>query len=115
MKTIDQGKIAEDKACDFLQKNGLKLVKKNYHCRSGEIDLIMQDKQELVFVEVRYRKKNDYGSALDSIDQHKIKKLIAAASHYISKHPSDQPMRFDVVGFDASLKPKWVSHAFTAY
>ncbi len=115
MKTIDQGKVAENKACDFLQKNGLKLVKKNYHCRSGEIDLIMQDKQELVFVEVRYRAKNDYGSALDSIDQHKIKKLIAAASHYVSKHQLDQPMRFDVVGFDASFKPNWITHAFTAF
>ena len=115
MKTIDQGRIAENEACNFLQKNGLKLVKKNYHCRNGEIDLIMQDKHELVFVEVRYRKKNDYGSALESIDQNKIKKLIAAASHYVSQNQLDQPMRFDVVGFDASLKPNWVTHAFTAF
>lgn len=115
MKTTVQGKIAEDKACDFLQKQGLKLVEKNYYCRSGEIDLIMRDQQELVFVEVRYRAKNDYGSALDSVDQHKIKKLISAASHYISTHQADQPMRFDVIGFDASFKPNWISNAFSAY
>ena len=114
-KTRVKGKIAEDKACDYLQKQGLKLVEKNYYCRSGEIDLIMQDKQELVFVEVRYRAKDDFGSALDSVDQHKIKKLISAANHYISTHQTDQPMRFDVIGFDASLKPNWVSNAFSAF
>lgn len=115
MKTITKGKLAEEKACDYLQQQGLKLVEKNYYCRSGEIDLIMQDKQELVFIEVRYRAKNEYGSALDSVDQHKIKKLITAASHYVAKHQANQPMRFDVIGFDASFKPNWITNAFSAY
>ena len=115
MKTITQGKLAEEKACNYLQKQGLKLVDKNYYCRSGEIDLIMQDRQELVFVEVRYRAKNEYGSALESVDQHKIKKLIAAANHYVAKHQPDLPMRFDVIGFDASFQPNWITNAFPAY
>ena len=110
-----QGKLAENRACNYLQKQGLKTIEKNYFCRNGEIDLIMQDKHELVFVEVRYRKKNDYGSALESIDQHKIKKLITTANHYISKHQIDQAMRFDVIGFDASLKPNWIKNAFSAF
>jgi len=75
----------------------------------------MQDQEALVFIEVRYRAKNNYGSALDSVDQSKIQKLISAANHYVSKHQSDQPMRFDVIGFDASLKPNWVSNAFQAF
>ncbi len=115
MKTITQGKIAEDQACLFLQKKGLKLVEKNYRCRTGEIDLVMQDKKELVFVEVRYRANNDYGSALDSVDQQKIQKLISAANHYILSHQIDLPTRFDVIGFDASLKPNWVTNAFSAF
>lgn len=115
MKTSQQGQIAENEACSFLQKQGLRLIEKNYRCRTGEIDLIMQDKEALVFVEVRYRAKSDYGSALDSVDQHKIQKLISAASHYVSKHQPDLPMRFDVVGFDASLKPNWVTNAFSAF
>ena len=115
MKTIAQGRIAEEEACNFLQKKGLKLIEKNYSCRSGEIDLVMQDKQELVFVEVRYRANNEYGSALDSVDQHKIQKIISAASHYLSNHKIDQPIRFDVVGFDASFKPNWISNAFSAF
>jgi len=115
MKTSQQGQIAENEACQFLEKQGLKLVAKNYRCRTGEIDLIMQDKKELVFVEVRYRAKSDYGSALDSVDQHKIQKLVSAANHYVSKNQPDQPMRFDVIGFDASLKPNWVTNAFSAF
>ncbi len=115
MKSSQQGQVAENEACSFLQKQGLTLIEKNYRCRTGEIDLIMQDKEALVFVEVRYRANNDYGSALDSVDQHKIQKLISAATHYVSKHQSDLPMRFDVVGFDASLKPNWVTNAFPAF
>ncbi len=115
MKTTTQGNIAEDKACQYLQDKGLKLVEKNYRCRTGEIDLVMQDKETLVFVEVRYRASNEHGSALDSVDQHKIQKLISAANHYISYHQTDQPMRFDVIGFDATLKPNWVTNAFTAF
>ncbi|MGH1537296.1 MAG: YraN family protein [Gammaproteobacteria bacterium] len=115
MKTTTQGKIAEDKACQFLQKKGLKLVEKNYRCRTGEIDLVMQDKEDLVFVEVRYRASSDYGSALESVDQQKIQKLISAANHYISTHQTDLPIRFDVIGFDASLKPNWISNAFTGF
>lgn len=115
MKTLQQGQVAEREACEFLEKQGLKLIEKNYRCRTGEIDLIMQDKEALVFVEVRYRANNEFGSALDSVDHHKIKKLISAASHYVSKHQPDLPMRFDVVGFDASLKPNWVANAFSAY
>lgn len=115
MKTSQQGQVAENEACAFLQKQGLKLVEKNYRCRTGEIDLIMQDKEALVFVEVRYRAKSNYGSALDSVDQHKIQKLVSAANHYISKHQPNLPMRFDVIGFDASLKPSWVTNAFSAF
>jgi len=93
VKTIQQGKLAEDQACQYLQKQGLKLIEKNYRCRT----------------------KNDYGSALDSVDQSKIQKLISTANHYVSRHQPDRPMRFDVIGFDASLKPNWIENAFSAF
>ena len=69
MNTLGKGTIAENKARQYLEKHGLKFVEKNYRCRNGEIDLVMQDKNELVFVEVRYRKNDSYGSALDTIDK----------------------------------------------
>lgn len=112
MSTLQSGQVFEDKACAFLKKQGLKLVEKNYRCRNGEIDLIMQDKNHLVFVEVRYRKNNEYGSAVETVDKSKIKKLVTTAQHYLLQNKLDIPTRFDVIGFDASLKPNWISNAF---
>ena len=112
MNTVSKGNLAENKACQFLLKQGLTLVEKNYRCRNGEIDLIMQDKEELVFVEVRYRKNDSHGTAIDTVDRTKMKKLIAAASHYITRHHLNMPARFDVVGYDASFQPNWISNAF---
>ena len=115
MKTILKGQLAKEKACKFLQQQGLTLIEKNYRCRNGEIDLIMQDKNQLVFVEVRYRKCESYGTAIETVDQNKINKLISTAQYYISSNQLDIPSRFDVVGFDASLNPNWISNAFSAY
>ena len=115
MSTLSKGQFAEQKACLFLQQKSLTLIEKNYRCRNGEIDLIMLDKDQLVFVEVRFRKNEDYGTAIDSVDKHKVKKIISTAHHYLSKHQLDTTTRFDVVGFDASLRPEWISDAFNAY
>ena len=115
MKTLRKGQFAERKACQYLQQQGLRLIEKNYRCRNGEIDLVMQDKEQIVFVEVRYRKNKDYGTAVDSIDQNKVKKLILTAQHYLNINKLDVPARFDVVGFDTSLNPKWIRDAFSAY
>ena len=73
--TIEIGKQAENRAERFLLTKGLQLICRNYRCRWGEIDLIMKDKDELVFVEVRFRKYNAYGGALESIDYFKQKRL----------------------------------------
>ena len=113
--TKTKGNLAEYEACKYLQKQGLTLIEKNYHCRSGEIDLIMQDDEHIVFVEVRYRKNGSHGSALDSVNQTKINKIITTANHYLMQHQLDKPTRFDVIGFDASDEPKWVSNAFQAF
>ena len=110
-----KGQYAERRACRYLQRQGLTLVDKNYRCTRGEIDLIMRDKEQLVFVEVRYREHKSYGTGIDSVDSKKIKKLILTARHYLVSHQLDVPARFDVVGFDASLNPKWISNAFNAH
>ena len=115
MNTSGKGNIAENKACRYLEKQGLTLVEKNYRCRNGEIDLIMQDKEELVFIEVRYRTSDTHGTAIDTVDRNKMKKLITTANHYIVRHQLDAPARFDIVGFDASFSPKWISNAFNAF
>ena len=107
-----QGKKAEDVACGFLQRNGLKLVERNYHCRYGEIDLIMQDDDTLVFVEVRYRGSNKFGDAAESVDANKRRKLIFAANHYLQKTKFEQTTRFDVIALAPDQSPRWICNAF---
>ena len=106
------GKKAEDVACSFLQRNGLSLVQRNYHCRYGEIDLIMQDSDTLVFIEVRYRSSIKFGSAAESVDNNKQRKLAFTANHYLQKHPTNQPTRFDVVALAPQQQPEWITNAF---
>jgi len=110
------GHHAEQLACDYLQQHKLKLITKNYHCRRGEIDLIMHDKDTLVFIEVRYRKSSRFGSALESVNQQKQQKIIITATHYISQQtPSFSNYRFDVVAITPTTNyPEiiWIKDAF---
>lgn len=106
------GKKAEDVACSFLQRNGLSLQQRNYHCRYGEIDLIMQDSDTLVFVEVRYRRSTKFGSAAESIDTRKQQKLVFTANHYLQKNPTQLSTRFDVVALSPHQEPEWITNAF---
>jgi putative endonuclease len=95
--TRQRGAEAEQIVCDFLQKKGLKLRDRNFHSRRGEIDLIMQDKDSLIFIEVRARRNAYFGSAAESVTQQKQQRIIAAAQLYLQQHNINQPCRFDVV------------------
>ena len=79
--TREIGFAEERRALLYLQKQGLKLITRNYQCKMGEIDIIMQDKDMLVFVEVRYRRKGRYGDGLDSVTYSKQRKLIRTANY----------------------------------
>ena len=93
------GNIGEEKAYHFLKKQGLKLIEKNFYSRFGEIDLIMLDKNTLVFIEVRSRKNMGFGSPLESITSVKQKKLRKTADFFFLKNVnySKMPARFDVI------------------
>lgn len=93
----NRGQQAEQVACDYLQQQGLHLITQNYHCRRGEIDLIMRDADSLVFVEVRARRSDRFGSALESITADKQSRIIATAQHYLQQNRLQQNCRFDVV------------------
>ena len=122
--TRKQGEYTENLACQYLQKNGYQLIEKNFNCRVGEIDLIMQDKDSLVFVEVRYRKNNHFGSAAESITASKQSKLIKTASLYLQRHDklNKYPARFDVVAITGFIETNdlnkinfdWIKNAFSA-
>jgi len=119
-KSTTIGQQAEQQALNFLEQQGLKLIAKNYRCRQGEIDLVMNDQQTLVFIEVRYRKDHRYGSSAESVTSNKQKKIIHTAEHYLL-HEIKTPApacRFDVVAIypsdtaQSSLQFDWIKHAF---
>ena len=107
------GAQAEDLACAHLERAGLKLLTRNYRCPQGEIDLVMDDRDTLVFVEVRYRRTNAFGTPAETVDRRKQARLQAAAGHYLLAHSADRACRFDVVavsGHDARIE--WLRDAF---
>lgn len=107
-----RGADAEQAAEAFLRARGLRCITRNFRCRMGEIDLVMQDGDTLVFVEVRQRKSNAYGGAAESIDAAKRRRLVAAAHFYLSRSPALPPCRFDAVLITGTAKPDWIRDAF---
>ncbi len=113
------GNDAESLACDYLQRQGMSLLTRNFHCKCGELDLVMQDKNSIVFVEVRYRSNPHYGSPADSVTSAKQDKLIKTALYYLQQHPglARRASRFDVIAIssrNAETKIEWIKNAFLA-
>ena len=103
----------ESLAAAFLERQGLKILERNYRCRFGEIDLVAAGDAVLVFVEVRARRSDEFGGAGASITAAKRRRLVAAARHYLARHRADRACRFDVVlvrGRERRIE--WVSDAF---
>lgn len=120
IKTTKQlGSAYEAEAITYLTAQGLRLLEKNYQCRMGEIDLILLDQQQLVFTEVRYRARSDFGGSIASVDLRKQRKLIRSAQHFLqSRRLGDKvSCRFDVLGINGAkpnAKPGflWIKAAF---
>lgn len=107
------GQVGEDQALEYLQQQGLQLLERNFRCKGGEIDLIMQDGKGLVFVEVRLRSEQKFGGAAASIGSAKQKRLIIAAQIYLQRYSMPPPCRFDVIAFD-DKKMTWLKNAIEA-
>ncbi len=110
------GPRAEKIACDYLQRRGLTLVERNYRCRRGEIDLIMREGKTLVFIEVRYRRSDRYGSPAESVNDAKQARIVVTAQHYLAGLGYTPPCRFDVLALTPSntSRPDWIRNAFGA-
>ncbi len=96
------GDIAENIAASHLEKQGLSLKTRNFSCRGGEIDLIMTDADQLVFIEVRYRSYSNFGSPLESITVQKQRRIIKAARHYLHQQGLTEvaSCRFDAISIE---------------
>jgi len=114
----EDGQFFEDKACQYLKQQGLKLKARNVSFTSGEIDLIMLDETQLVFVEVRFRQSNKYGGAAASVDTRKQTKLIKTAQLYLQQQFGNQPpsCRFDVIAIEGNkqqFEVNWIKNAIS--
>ena len=103
------GAYYEALACNYLQAQGLSTVARNYVCHGGEIDLIMRDGSELVFIEVRMRSSSHHGGAAQSVDARKRRKIRRAVNSYLSKYSNRPPFRLDLVAFEPGQhrEPDW--------
>ena len=113
------GDVFELRACTELERAGLKLLARNYTTRYGELDLVMLDRHDIVFVEVRYRKSASHGDASASVTSGKQSRLIKAAQQWLACHPqhAQRACRFDVVSYDGptgAVTREWLRAAFEA-
>jgi putative endonuclease len=107
------GAAGERAAERLLVQGGLRIVARNYRTRMGEIDLVAQDGDVLVFVEVRLRAGERFGGAAASIGPAKQRRLAAAAQLYLARLGRAPRCRFDVVTLDDG-EPRWLRGAFDA-
>ena len=108
------GSEAEQRALDHLLAAGLRLLARNVRYPFGELDLVMRDGSDVVFVEVRYRSSDEYGGGVASVTHGKQRKVIRAAQAFLQRHPAlaNAPCRFDVVGVDDGDELQWFKAAF---
>ena len=107
-----QGSLYEQKARAYLETQGLKFIAANQAFKCGELDLVMADGDTVVFVEVRQRKSNRFGSAVESIDYRKQQKWLNAANMWLftkrNQSLDTAKCRFDVVAFEGDNLPLWL-------
>lgn len=118
--TRTAGEEGEEQALRYLLSQGLRLEARNYRIGGGprrpaaEIDLVMRERDgTLVFVEVRQRRSETHGGAAASVSGAKQRRLIHAAQHYLMRHATPPPCRFDVVAIDGD-QLSWLQAAFDA-
>ncbi len=98
---ISIGKRGEDEALRVLKKNGYRILERNYRCRYGEVDLIARDGDTIVFVEVKTRGSDRFGSPMHSVDFRKQKHIISVSNTYLVHYGlTDSAVRFDVVSIE---------------
>ena len=93
----DLGKRGEDAAAKYLQNAGYHIIERNWVCEKYEIDIIAENKEFIVFVEVKTRSSNQWGNPEDAISKGKIRRIVEAADFYLKENDIETPARFDVI------------------
>lgn len=118
--TVNKRKIGfeyEEYTKKYLELKGLKYIESNFYSRFGEIDLIFFEEKSktLIFIEVKYRKNNEYGEAIEFVTKSKMEKIYLTSICYINKIEWKENIRYDIVGisrFKNEFKVNWIKNAF---
>lgn len=94
------GRAGEDEVCKYFLRKGMKIVERNFRCKTGEIDVIALDGKELVFAEVKTRRSRKYGQPLLAITKNKMRHLVRSVGYFLMIHPKfrEYKLRIDAVG-----------------
>ena len=93
----DFGKIAEDIAADFLQKNGYKILTRNFRFQKAEIDIITEKDDLIIIVEVKARSTDAFMLPQEAVTKTKIRSIVLAANHYLEEYNKQNEVRFDII------------------
>jgi putative endonuclease len=111
-----RGVGGENRACTYLQSQGLVIVERNFRCRVGEIDIVAREARILVFVEVKERGDASHGPAVEAVTPAKRQRVIRAAQLWAARHgESESPVRFDVVAIDQGPEGPVIRHERGAF
>ncbi|NCG06922.1 MAG: YraN family protein [Gammaproteobacteria bacterium] len=115
--TQSTGAYWEQRAHDLIVSRGATVIARNYTSRRGEIDLIALDRGTVAFIEVRYRRRPQFGSALASVSLAKQQRVLMTAQAFLLSHHDycNRYCRFDIIGFDGrsdSTRAQWLKGAF---
>ncbi len=108
------GMEQESLAAAYLKRAGVQILERNYRTQKGEVDIIGEDGEYLVFFEVKWRSQNGSGYASEAVDRRKQRQICVVADYYLYENaiPQDQGIRFDAIAVDGE-KIEWIKDAFS--
>ena len=109
--TTEIGRFGEDAAVKHLRKQGFRIVERNFRASHNEIDIVAENKDTLVFVEVKTRHSSDFSSPIEAVTPAKQRRTIAAARAYLYKSNCDKQIRFDVIEVYLERAPRFSTKA----
>ena len=112
MNSREKGRLGEQIACNYLEKKGIKIIKRNYLTKYGEIDLIGFEKKTIIFIEVKLRNNISFGLPVEAVSDSKRRKIYNVAQEYLLNNISDyKGCRFDILSIlyktDSFYKIEW--------
>lgn len=109
------GELGEEMATDYLINKGYVILERNYRYDRAEVDIIAQDKEQVVIVEVKTRTSNFFGDPQEFVSPGKIKQLVKVADYYLIHNEIDKETRFDIVAILINKKEESIEHFIDAF